>query len=339
MTTQLTLFIPALPGSRDDCPQPKSWVPALETFLARARCHRAVSGGSTAALFQLFGFDAWTEGGYAVAALTGLYDGIDTPNDGLWLRADPVHLAADRDRVVMAGYYDLSVRPTESDRLAQAFNNLFGEDGLRLHTPTPQRWYLRVPQAPDFNASAVEKVVGQDIDPHLPRGEGALRWHRLLNEVQMLFHASDVNQNRQQQGELPVNSLWLWGGGRLPEAPSMPWSCVWGNDVISRALARYCQVKEQSLPPTAGEWLEYAGDGPHLVVMEGARHGDRATWQAFVDGVENEWIAPLLAAVKSARVSEVRLVTGDGNAYCLTAKSLRRWWRHRRPLSYFQSAE
>ena len=350
MTTCLTLFIPALTGRAGDeaRPAPPSRLPALETLLARAQRRHGVSGGMTASLFHLFGVNPSfaihhalpPDGRYPVAALTGLCDDLHNPTDGLWLRADPVHLAADRDRVVMTAYEHLAVRPAEVRQLVDEFNGLFGEDGLALHAPTPQRWYLRVPQPPSFSASAVDDVVGQDIDPHLPRGEAAMGWHRLLNEVQMLFHASDVNQARQQRGELPVNSLWFWGGGVLPDAPPASWSAVWSNEIVSRALARYCRVAHQSLPPTAGEWLEHAGGGEHLVVMDGARNalrnGDIAAWHNFLEGVENEWIAPLTAAVTSAGVGEVRLQTGDGGIYCATSKTLRRWWVRRRPLACFQ---
>ena len=350
MTTRLTLFIPALTGraGHEARPALPPDLPALETLLTRAQRRHGVSGGMTASLFHLFGVNpsfathhaSPPEGDYPVAALTGLCDGLHDPTDGLWLRADPVHLAADRDRVVMTAHEQLAVSPAQARQLVDEFNGLFGEDGFVLHAPTPQRWYLRVPQPPNFSASAVDDVVGQDIDPHLPRGEEAMRWHRLLNEVQMLFHASEVNQVRQQRGELPVNSLWLWGGGGLPEAPPASWSAVWSNDIVSRALARYCRVAHHSLPPTAGEWLEHAGEGEHLVVMDGARnalrHGDMTAWRTFLEGVDTEWIAPLTAAVKSAEVDEALLLTGDGEAYCATAKTLRRWWKRRRPLTCFQ---
>lgn len=346
MTLQLTLFIPALlEAMGDETPsrQTPFAAPALETLLSRSRREQGVAGGNIAAHFELFGLGvgAGTNDHHPAAALTGLYDGIDSPTDGLWLRADPVHLAADRDRVVMAGYDALAVRPDEAEQLASEFNALFGEDDLTLHTPTSNRWYLRVPQVPDFSAGAVEEVVGQDVDPHLPRGEGALAWHRLLNEVQMLFHASAVNQARQQRGDMPVNSLWFWGGGALPDAPAVPpWSGVWSNDAVSRALARYCRTVNQGLPPTAEEWLDCVGEGRHLVMVDGVRdslrRGDLAACQAVLDGVENEWIVPLSAALKSARLGEVRLMTGDSNAYIATAKTLRRWWARRRPLSHFQ---
>jgi hypothetical protein len=43
-------------------------------------------------------------------------------------------------------------------------------------------------------------------------------WRHAINEAQMVLHAHPVNQARQAAGQPVVNSLWPWGGGRLPAA-------------------------------------------------------------------------------------------------------------------------
>ena len=44
-----------------------------------------------------------------------------------------------------------------------------------------------------------------------------LPWYRLINEIQMFMHGHEINQKRLENGLLPINSLWCWGGGQLPE--------------------------------------------------------------------------------------------------------------------------
>ncbi|HJV96354.1 MAG TPA: hypothetical protein VJ608_09975, partial [Albitalea sp.] len=41
---------------------------------------------------------------------------------------------------------------------------------------------------------------------------------RLQNEVQMLLYTHPINDAREARGELPVNSFWLSGCGRLQQA-------------------------------------------------------------------------------------------------------------------------
>ena len=50
----------------------------------------------------------------------------------------------------------------------------------------------------------------------LPTGEDGQAGARHLLEAQMVLHASAVNERRESRGALPVNSLWLWGGGSAP---------------------------------------------------------------------------------------------------------------------------
>src|SRR6202008_4675572 len=39
-------------------------------------------------------------------------------------------------------------------------------------------------------------------------------------ELEMWLHSHPLNHFRQQRGELPVSTLWLWGGGELESLPA-----------------------------------------------------------------------------------------------------------------------
>ncbi len=58
--------------------------------------------------------------------------------------------------------------------------------------------------------------MNRSINSHLPRGDDALAWHRVMNEAQMIMHAHPVTAAREARGAPPANSIWLWGGGTLP---------------------------------------------------------------------------------------------------------------------------
>lgn len=339
----ITLFVPGLFGAEVVRRTPGVVdglvLVHLERWLARGE-QRSCASGFMESLFLLFGIAAVSDQDLPVAEVTRLADGVR--GDGVWLRADPVHLKPDRDRLVMFDNRELLIQPEEAQQLVREFNVVFRDDGMALFTPHPLRWYLRLSQRPQVKMRSLAAVVGQDIHPNLPQGPQAMVWHRMMNEVQMLFHSSEVNRRRQLAGKPEINSLWFWGGGELVNSQSVPWTHVYSNEPLTQALASYSAVKMDSLPPTAAEWLEVSSeDGQHLVVLDGAvkagQFGDIEGWRNFIDVFVSEWVPDLTSALREQRVMSIRLVTDAGIEWRITASNQRRWWRRQRALlSYVQ---
>jgi hypothetical protein len=55
-------------------------------------------------------------------------------------------------------------------------------------------------------------VVGTGVSHLMDQAKQNLPWFKLINEMQMFLHQHPINQQREQQGLTPVNSLWCWGG-------------------------------------------------------------------------------------------------------------------------------
>lgn len=344
MTVQsLTLIVPGLLGNArmrgtDGALQDLA-LPALAQVLGKASRLALSPRGLSGLLFDCF--DIYADSAeLPVAAITAANDGVTY--EGYCLRADPVHVKADRDRLLMLGNDGLQVTQTEAEALAGAFNQLFAEDGLTLHTPAPLRWYLTMAAAPQLTTSPLQAVVGQDVDPHLPQGEQALHWHKILNEIQMLFYTHPVNEARRARGQMEINSVWLWGGGELTATEGCGWTRVWSNEFVSQSLARHFDVAISSAPPSAEEWLEQVDTkGEHLLVLDGASavtsFEDIGRWRDFVAVFDEEWLSPLLAALRAGQLQQLNLHTVDGHCFQLGAKHLRRWWRRPQPLVRFRS--
>ncbi|MFQ5546135.1 MAG: hypothetical protein ACE5FE_09155, partial [Acidiferrobacterales bacterium] len=183
-------------------------------------------------------------------------------------------------------------------------------------------------------------VIGRDINDFLPRGEDYKTWHTILNEVQILLHTAKTNAERERRGALSVNSVWFWGGGRLPELKHTQWSHVWSGEPVSLALARLSQTPSTNIPDGAEDWLDSnSTPGDHLLVLDQGRealeYGAFDEWHRFVDAIERNWIAPLMAGLRSKQLASISLISETG-AFCLNAKMARRWWRRSRPLRRYR---
>jgi hypothetical protein len=327
----LLLVIPGLLAASD--PEPD--LPALATFLARADLARTPPRSLEALLFALFRAEIPAEGDLPVAAVTRVLD-LGVIDDGWWLRADPVHLIPDRDRLILTDASQLDITPEEADALAAEIAEVYKADGWLLKAPHPARWYLRPPHAPELLTTPLVDVVARDIHPALPRGKDGKAWHTVLNEVQILLHTARANTMREQAGKPPINSLWFWGGGRLPAIGEHGVAQAWSTEVVAQALAWLSQTAFEAAPASFDAWLNRAQAGRHLIVLDQPRalvqHRAWPQWMELMERFERDWFAPLLAAIREGRIAEARLVTDSGCEFRLDPRATRRWWRRRRSL-------
>ncbi len=313
---------------------------ALEVLLARADRVEGGGQGRDAALRSAFGLDASptadADADFPVAALTLLNDtGARQP--GYWLRADPVHIEAGRDRLTMTGGGGLDIRADEAGALCARINAHLAGEGVQLIAPVPSRWYFRWPAPPEVCFDPLPEVIGGDLFPHMPGGVAGRRWRGLLNEIQMLCHDSPVNQARRAEGRVEISGVWIWGGGELAAAPVCAQGAVWSDDPLARGLALHAGIEVAALPADAADWLRRAGGGAHLVLLDGLEEAQRLgaleLWRERLQAIARDWIAPLAAALRGGELDELVICAADGAGYHVTRAALRRWWRRRRPMT------
>lgn len=324
--------LPAGPTAAPDVPAARF----LETLLGRADAVTGLDGEFERQIFALFGVQPPADGDLPVAAVTRALD-LGVIDKGWWLRADPVYLRPERDRLILLDTQAVPLSQGEAGRLAAEVSEAYGTDGWRLKAPRPGRWYLKPPRAARILTTPLPEVVGKDIHPYLPQGKDGKAWHTILNEVQILLHTTAVNAEREQRGELPINSLWFWGGGRLPSISPVEWVHVYSEEPISLALARLSEVPSSARPADFADWQRRAREpGAHLVVLDHGRgavqYGERQQWRAFIELLERDWMAPMFQALKARQIGAATLCA-DGRAYRIGVRQTRRWWRRRRPLA------
>lgn len=316
--------------------------PALETVLARgersAAAHRATGHATLeASLFRLFGLPGTRDADLPVAAVTRLADG-GLPDDAWWLRADPVSLQPQGGGLVLQAGEALILEEARS--LVEELLEVFAADGWHLEAPVSNRWYLRPATPPAMRTTPLAQVLGRDIHPFLPTGKDAKAWHVAMNEIQILLHTAGVNVARESRGLMPINSLWFWGGGQRPVLPPVSWAHLWSDEVLSRGLALAAGLDHSGLPRDADDWLARAAAGRHLLVMDTdtllARAAETARWQEFFMRLEQHWMSPLVAALRSGAAESITLYSEGGQDFHLTRKGLGRWWRRRHAPAYYR---
>lgn len=269
-------------------------LPALQTLLARGRRERATAGSVEAALCEALGIVRQQD--WPIAPITLAADG-GAAGDAYWLRADPVHLRVMRDRIVLADSAAIDLTREEADALALTISQHFGDDltPVPLH---PRRWYLRYARAPQLITTPLSEAVGRDIDPLLPQGADAMQFRAELNELQMLLHDHPVNQAREARGALPVNSLWLWGGGHHPAA-SLTAVAIYTEDFEAQALGAFCRARVEGLPTHLNaKLLETNGIVLLDALAAAGQVGDAYGWREALRGLERDWFVPLLGALR-----------------------------------------
>lgn len=339
----ITLVIPGLFGSSQDLPYRKKGsgptVPALETLLARSNRSKAATGVEfERQIFTLFGLAQTEDSDLPIAPVTRALD-LGVIDNGWWLRADPVHLRPERDKLILLDSQVVPLSLEEANRLAAEVSEAYGGNGWLLKSPRPGRWYLKPPRAARILTTPLPRAIGKDIHPYLPQGKDGKAWHTILNEFQIILHTASVNTEREQRGELPINSLWFWGGGRLPRISEVEWVHLYSEEPISLALARLSEIPSSAQPANFTDWSRQAQrPGAHLVVLDQGRgpvqYGQEREWREFVERLDREWMAPLFRALKARELADLTICSEAG-IHRIGQRQIRRWWRRRRSLAGF----
>jgi hypothetical protein len=335
----LTLYIPGLlVPARDIIEQDLPATPALEKLLACSKREQLVSFGFTDAVCMLFRLQKNNDRDYPLAAISRVVDDDHTV-DGIWMRADPVHLAADQKGLVLMDNSTFTLDQHDALVLVGDIRSIFVDHGMILEAPTTTRWYVRLEAYPAITTTPVHEVIGQDIRSFLPAGKDQSVWANLTNDIQMTLHNSHINVRREQQQERIVNSLWFWGCGELPQVKNCPWSRVFSDEEISRGFSILAGIPYKELPESLNDVIENSNneDDVLIVMSFGMRHRqyqDINGWRDFISYLEQFWFVDALEYIKANDIGELTVLT-EHQQFTVTKSSLYKFWKQSRPVSAY----
>jgi hypothetical protein len=159
------------------------------------------------------------------AARAAADDGIDV-GDAAWGLITPTHWHVGRDHVTLTDPAALNLNEAESRAAFELVRELFESEGFRFEWGAPMRWYAAHPSLEELPCASLDRVIGRNVelwmrpgaDPQSP----ARLMRRLQSELQLLLYPHALNEEREERGELTLNSFWLSGCGVAQPVRGMP---------------------------------------------------------------------------------------------------------------------
>lgn len=254
-------------------------------------------------------------------------------NENIWC-LDPVHIQIELDEAILLANESLKLSEHEAKKIIADLNKHFVQDDIFIEYHSPHQWLLKGHF--ELATQTLSEVMLNDINKHRPEGSDQTRWQQLLSEIQMLLYAHPVNAEREQQGEFPVNSLWLWGGGQYKTIESHI-DLVYADDTLVADVVTVTDTEHRALPIKLHD--KDLVNRQSLIILTDQLHAiktkDVFYWFDCLQRFENNILAPLLGMLANGSIDSL-IVHSDTIELTLDSRVLCRvswkFWRGVRPL-------
>ncbi len=256
----------------------------------------------------------YPEQGFAALRMWG--QTADRPTK--WIAAaDPVYLEPRLDCLYLHALRGTGVEPSQMRALINHLQDSLAGGTSYGFTRLASYGYLSS-KTPVATASMPAYVVDQQKpDDFLPSGDDTATYRNLLSEIEMALHEHEVNLEREATGQLPINSLWLWGGGTAPEKTTRPQPPLFSDDAL---LTGYWY----SATGATGPW-----PGNITACIDQSVAGFVAETTEFDDSPEllESCLHELREALRSGRLDSLTLLFRDGLRARIRRSHAMRIWR------------
>jgi hypothetical protein len=184
------------------------------------------------------------------AAASAVPTAAQPPADFTAWIATPVHLIAGLTSLHLDRRSILRLPTADLESFAQDFNRTFGDWGLQLTPLVAGDFLMQGPATLTAATTEPARALVADLEASLPKGNDAKALKRLGAELEMWLHAHPLNETRRRRGELPVSTLWLWGGtpAQTGQTPVLPGATA---TAAPEAGAHIATPTQQPVSPSA----------------------------------------------------------------------------------------
>ncbi len=313
----LTLFVPDLlwpdPEHRQAFEFDHSDALARFLYLAKHTANPLKPAASwESVLADTFGLSAEATALAALRLLGESDTNGEAPYGRTLLCADPVNLDFIQQALVLSRLEAAQLSIEDAETLIASLNEEFVDEGTFFIGGATHHWYF-APNTVDQdlpNLAACSRLLGRRIDADESRlllGSTGLRW---LNRIQMCLNGHPVNEARQMQGLIPINSVWPWGAGLLSNnarQSSSPFDQGVGDSALLRGL---CVLTST---PHIAESNPSSGLLLNTRLSDAIAQDDLSAWQHSVAQLTQTHIAPALDALAKGTLNRLTLITPDAH--------------------------
>lgn len=172
--------------------------------------------GSDVANLSVFGYDPRTcyTGRSPLEAISM---GVALGPDDVAFRMNLITLKPQGSSIYMQDFSAGHISTAEAHELVETLQKDLGTAEIEFHPGVGYRHLMVWRGGRDgMRTTPPHDISGKAIRDSLPSGDGADKLINIMNHAQMALHNHPVNVRRKEQGNLPANSVWLWGHGKTP---------------------------------------------------------------------------------------------------------------------------
>lgn len=235
-----------------------------------------------------------------------------------YLIAEPTHLRADRDRLLIAESEILQISEEEANEIILDINKHFeGEIELRYYQDNI--WILGCNlELDDLVSYPILDIIGENADDFLPQGKSRLKLHQIMNEIQMLLFDHKINHVRNEEGLVAINSLWFWDKYQSNDVPNL------GKLISNNSSVGECITNLQTQIYVCDSLLIDKAYYPQ-------RYRDSFSWVQALNELESKVLPLLINGLKLKEWSTISLwipLINQTYQFEITRFSLYKFWKN-----------
>jgi len=195
--------------------------PCIDWITANGKCGTVVNvpdgmePGSDVAMLSVFGYDP-RQYYTGRAPLEAAAQGLKIEQDEWVIRCNIVSIVDGLMLDHSAGH----ISTEEGTAIIRELNEALATEDLHFHPGVGYRHLLILKGALAVKTTPPHSILGQKADDHLPKGRGAKKLVELIKRSREMLADHEINVVRNDLGENPATSIWLWGQGKMPQLPS-----------------------------------------------------------------------------------------------------------------------
>lgn len=224
----------------------------------------------------------------------------------------------------------IGISAEEAQELCRDLNRFYEDAAYRFYPYRPDLWLMTLPERMDWTAVSVFDIHGQVDGSQRAEGKDAAKWLALQTEMQMWLHQHEINRKRSDNGQPPINGVWLWQDAVGTASDALVVSdCVWASEHEHQPMP---------VPERFADWLaecRQSGISDSLVFLDSLvlcrQSADVWRYSDIVQAFDQHIFRAVWQAVASGCLNRFTLITDgeNGGILKLDKRARWKWWRKR----------